>query len=97
MKTAIVIAALAIGVGSAVAADVAAVSSGPFKSRDFAMYIKSAIAFRGSSMLDKTEAIIVAITNAEMDIDGIGAYRGLDYYFARGNGCGYCGGGVTSA
>jgi hypothetical protein len=25
-----------------------------------------------------------------------GEYRGLSYYFARGNGCGYCGGGVTS-
>jgi hypothetical protein len=25
-----------------------------------------------------------------------GAYRGLSFYFARGNGCGYCGGGVKS-
>jgi hypothetical protein len=25
-----------------------------------------------------------------------GVYRGLNYYFARGNGCGYCAGGVTS-
>jgi hypothetical protein len=125
MKTVLVIAALAIGVGSALAADVAPVASGPFKARDFAMHIKSAIAFRASSVLDKNEAIIVAITNAVMDIDAIGAYvdrrraidrrvkdndtgvvylefrpngayRGLDYYFARGNGCGYCGGGVTS-
>jgi hypothetical protein len=116
---------LAIGIVSARAADVAPMASGPFKSGALSMHIKSAIAFNGASVLDKKDAIIVAVTSAEMDLDAIGSYvdrrraidrrvrdadtgvvylefrpngtyRGLDYYFARGNGCGYCGGGVTS-
>jgi predicted SnoaL-like aldol condensation-catalyzing enzyme len=125
MKTILIASALAIGVGSALAADVAPVASGPFKSHGLTMHVKSAMAFRGTSILDKSDTIIVAITSAEMDTDALaaysdrrraidrrvkdddngvvylefrpnGAYRGLNYYFARGNGCGYCGGGVTS-
>ncbi len=125
MKTILIVAALAIGVESAFAADVASVASGPFKSHGLTMHVKSAMAFRGTSILDKSDTIIVAITSAEMDTDALaaysdrrraidrrvkdddngvvylefrpnGAYRGLNYYFAKGNGCGYCGGGVTS-
>ena len=125
MKTILIVAALAISVESAFAADVAPVASGPFKSHGLTMHVKSAMAFRGTSVLDKSDTIIVAITSAEMDTDALaaysdrrraidrrvkdddngvvylefrpnGTYRGLNYYFARGNGCGYCGGGVTS-
>ena len=125
MKTILIAAALAIGVGSAFAAEVAPMASGPFKSHGLTMHVKSAMAFRGTSLLDKSDMIVVAITSAEMDTDALaayfdrrraidrrvkdddngvvylefrpnGAYRGLNYYFARGNGCGYCGGGVTS-
>ena len=125
MKIAAFVAVLATGVVPVRAADVALAASGPFRSQNLSMHIRSAIAFNGASVLDKKDAIIVAVTSAEMDLDAIGsyvdrrraidrrvrddntgvvflefrpngAYRGLNYYFARGNGCGYCGGGVTS-
>src|SRR5258708_19467209 len=125
MKTILIVAALAIGVESALAAAVAPVASGPFKSHGLTMHVKSAMALRGTSVLDKSDTIIVAITSAEMDTDALaaysdrrraidrrvkdddngvvylefrpnGAYRGLNYYFARGNGCAYCGGRLTS-
>jgi len=77
------------------------------------------MAFRRSSILDKTDVIVVAISmatfrtigsppfsiaagdRAEHEGQGYGgrllgfkpdgAYRCLSYYFAQGNGCGYCG------
>jgi|SRR5690348_1422297 len=125
MKKIAIAAALALFVESALAADPAPAASGPFKSHGLSMHVKSALAFRGTSVLDKSDVIIVAITSAEMDTDGLdayvdrrraidrrvkdddtgvvylefrpnGTYRGLNYYFARGNGCGYCAGGATS-
>ena len=84
-------------------------------------------AFRSKSLVDKTDVIVVAISNGDFRVDWFanffdrrraierrmkdketavvylefkpdGAYKGLSYYFAKGNGCGYCGGslGVTS-
>jgi hypothetical protein len=43
-------------------------------------------------MKDKDTAVVY------LEFKPDGAYRGLSYYFAKGNGCGYCGGslGVTS-
>ena len=41
-------------------------------------------------MKDKDTAVVY------LEFKPDGAYRGLSYYFSRGNGCGYCGGGVTS-
>jgi hypothetical protein len=85
------------------------------------------MAFRGASLLDQSEVIVVAVTNAQMYVDAMamhydrrraierrikdsdtpvvyfefrpnGNYRGYSFYFASGNGCGYCGRslGVTS-
>ena len=102
-------------------------ADGQFVSRNFTMPVSTAMAFRGKSVIDKQDVIVVAITNGDIRTDWFasfvdrrraierrlkdkdtavaylefkpdGAYRGLSYYFAQGNGCGYCGGnlGVTS-
>lgn len=127
MRLVLVVAALAMCAASALAADVAPSADGTFKSRTFTMPVSTAMAFRGKSLLDKTDVIVVAITNGDIRADWFatffdrrraierrlkdketavvylefkpdGAYRGLSYYFAQGNNCGYCGGslGVTS-
>ena len=85
------------------------------------MPVQTAIAFRGKSLIDKSDVIVVAVTNAKMHADVIaqyydrrravdqrindsdtpvvyfefkpdGSYKGYSFYFASGNGCGYCGG-----
>jgi hypothetical protein len=127
MKRILVIASLATFAVSAFAANVAPSADGSFKSQTFTMPVSTAMAFRGKSIIDKTDVIVVAITNGDIRVDWFatffdrrraierrmkdketavvylefkpgGAYRGLSYYFAQGNGCGYCGGnlGVTS-
>jgi len=124
MKTLLLAAALSVWIGSVNAADTA---SGSFKNQNLGMQIKSALAFPGKSLLDKTDVIVVAVTSAEMDSDALAAYydrrraidqrvkdndtgvvffefrpdgnyRGYSFYFAPGNGCGYCGGnmGITT-
>jgi len=124
MKTLLLALVLAVGSGPVVAAETA---RGSFKSQNLGMTIKSALAFPGTSLLDRTPVIVVAVTSAEMDTDGLaayydrrraidrrvkdndtgvvfvefkpdGSYRGYSFYFARGNGCGYCGGnmGITT-
>ncbi|MFO1323141.1 MAG: hypothetical protein U1F15_03660 [Burkholderiales bacterium] len=124
MKTLLLAAALVAWVGSAAAADTA---SGTFTNKDVALPIKSALAFPGKSLIDRSDVIVVAVTNADMDADllaayhdrrravdqrikdnGIGVvffefrpdgnYKGYSFYFASGNGCGYCGGnmGITT-
>ncbi len=126
MKTLLVVAALAAWVGPAVAADTSS-ASGSFTSKTFIMPVNTAMAFRGKSMIDKSDVIVVAVTNAKMHPDVLalyydrrraieqrikdndtpvvyfefrpdGNYKGYSFYFASGNGCGYCGGsmGVTS-
>jgi hypothetical protein len=127
MKRILIVATLAACALPAFAATVAPSADGSFTSRNFTMPVSTAMAFRGKSMLDKTDVIIVAISNGDFRVDWFanffdrrraierrmkdketavvylefkpdGAYRGLSYYFAQGNGCGYCGGnlGVTS-
>ena len=125
MKTILIVTALVSWVGAAFAAEVAPSADGSFTSRTFTMPVSTAMAFGGKSILDKTDVIVVAITNGDIRVDWFatffdrrraierrmkdketavvylefkpdGAYRGLSYYFAKGNGCGYCGGGVTS-
>jgi len=127
MKPVWVVAVLAAYAASAFAADVAPSADGSFKSQTFTMPVSTAMAFRGKSIIDKTDVIVVAISNGDFRVDWFanffdrrraierrmkdketavvylefkpdGAYRGLSYYFAKGNGCGYCGGslGVTS-
>lgn len=124
MKTLLLAAALGAWVGSAAAADTA---SGSFKNKDLGIEIKSALAFQGKSLIDKSDVIVVAVTNADMDADLLAAYydrrravdqrikdndigvvyfefrpdgnyKGYSFYFASGNGCGYCGGnmGITT-
>lgn len=124
MRALLLLAAMATCVAPASAADVA---SGSFKSQGVTMRVKTAMAFRGASLLDKSDVIVVAVTNAQMHVDAMaayydrrraierrikdsdtpvvyfefrpnGSYRGYSFYFASGNGCGYCGGnlGVTS-
>jgi hypothetical protein len=125
MKAALIVASLAACALSAFAAELAPSADGSFKSQTFTMPVSTAMAFRGKSVLDKSDVIVVAITNGDIRVDWFaafvdrrraidrrmtdkdtavvylefkpdGVYRGLSYYFARGNGCGYCGGGVTS-
>ena len=96
-------------------------ADGNFTSRNFNMPVQTAIAFRGKSLIDKNDVIVVAVTNAKMHADVIaqyydrrravdrrindsdtpvvyfefkpdGSYKGYWFYFASGNGCGYCGG-----
>jgi hypothetical protein len=127
MKAMLIVAALATCTATAFAADIAPSADGAFTSRTFTMPVSTAMAFRGQSILDKSDVILVALTNGDIRVDWFaaffdrrraierrmkdketavvylefkpdGAYRGLSYYFAKGNNCGYCGGslGVTS-
>ncbi len=124
MNTLLLAAVLSAWVGSAEATDTA---SGSFKNQNLTMQIKSALAFPGKSMLDRSDVIVVAVTSADMNSDALalyydrrraidqrvkdsntgvvffefrpdGQYRGYSFYFAPGNGCGYCGGnmGITT-
>lgn len=110
----------------AVAAD-PITGDGEFTSKGFTMPVSSAIAFRGKSVLDQSDVIVVAISNGSFRDEWIGTfvdrkraieqrfkdrdtavvylefkpdggYRGHQFHFKSGNGCGYCGGnmGVTS-
>jgi hypothetical protein len=116
---------LSLAATTALAGDIVGKASGTFKSQGITMEVKSAIAYRGKSLFDKKDALMVAITNAQMK-DGIadyydrrlaldkrikdsetgvvylefrpdGVYRGLSYYFASGNGCGFCSGDTMSS
>jgi hypothetical protein len=125
MKFILFVLALAACAVPASAAEPAASADGSFTSQTMTMPVSTAMAFRGKSVLDKTDVIVVAVTNGDLRVDWFanfhdrrraiqrrmidnetvlvyfefkpdGAYRGLSYYFKRGNGCGYCGGGVAS-
>jgi hypothetical protein len=120
MKTLLVVAALASWLGPAMAAGTYS-SSGSFRSKTIDMPVVSAMAFRGKSLIDKSDVIVVAVTNAKMHVDVLAgyydrrravdkrindsdtpvvffefkpdaSYKGYSFYFASGNGCGYCGG-----
>lgn len=120
MRTLLIVAALAAWVGPAVAAETSS-ASGSFTSRTIIMPVNTAMAFRGKSLIDKSDVIVVAVTNAKMHPDNLalyydrrraveqrikdndtpvvyfefrpdGNYKGYSFYFASGNGCGYCGG-----
>jgi hypothetical protein len=120
MKTLLVVAALAALLEPAMAADTNS-ASGSFRSQTINMPVQTAIAFRDKSIFDRSDVIVVAVTNAKMHVDAIaeyydrrravdrrindsdtpvvyfefkpdGSYKGYSFYFASGNGCGYCGG-----
>ena len=69
MKLILVVATLATCAVSAIAADVAPSADGSFKSRTFTMPVSTAMAFRGKSIIDKTDVIVVAITNGDIRVD----------------------------
>jgi hypothetical protein len=71
MKTLLLALVLAVGIQPVAAAETA---RGSFKSQNLGMTIKSALAFPGTSLLDKTPVIVVAVTSAEMDTDALAAY-----------------------
>jgi hypothetical protein len=125
MKFILFVLALAACAFPATAAEPPASADGSFTSQTMTMPVSTAMAFRGKSVLDKTDVIVVAVTNGDLRVDWFanfhdrrravqrrlidnetvvvyfefkpdGAYRGLSYYFKRGNGCGFCGGGVAS-
>ena len=70
---------------------VVAISNGDFRVDWFATFLDRRRAIE-RRMKDKDTAVVY------LEFKPDGAYRGLSYYFAQGNGCGYCGGnlGVTS-
>jgi hypothetical protein len=125
MKIASIAAVASLASSLAFAGNVPGTAKGTFKSQGVTMEVKSAIAYRGKSFFDKQDALIVAITNAQMT-DAIadyydrrlaldkrikdaqtglvflefkpdGAFRGFSYYFASGNGCGFCSGETMSS
>ena len=120
----VLFATLVLAATPVLAADAADSATGTFRSQSMTMNVKSAIAFHGPSFVDKSDAIIVAVSNARLSTDSIadyvdrrrvletrirnadngvvyfefkpdGGYRGMSYYFAPGNGCGYCNGEVV--
>ena len=116
LGTALIGTSVAAGATTALESETA---HGSFVSQAITLQVKSAIAFRGKSFLGGGDALIVAVTNAQMHGDALadyydrrravdkrikddetgvvyfefrpdGSYRGLSYYFAPGNGCGFC-------
>jgi hypothetical protein len=77
MKRIVAAVSLALASVASLAANVAGTASGSFRSEGVTMEVKSAIAYRGKSFLDRKDALIVAVTNAQMT-DGI-----ADYYDRR--------------
>jgi hypothetical protein len=77
MKIASIVAVASLASTLAFAANVPGTAKGTFKSQGVTMEVKSAIAYRGKSFFDKQDALVVAITNAQMT-DAIG-----DYYDRR--------------
>jgi hypothetical protein len=74
MKTILIGAMLAVSAGMAGAADSLSGASGSFQSQDITMNVHGAMAFRGKSIFDKTDVIIVAVTNARMQVDMVADY-----------------------
>src|SRR5262245_44729668 len=100
-------------------------AKGTFTSQGVCMEVKGAVAFRGTSFLDRRPVLIVAVSNARLQPEAIGdyfdrklaidrrlkddetgvvyvefrpdgRYHGISYYFASGNGCGFCTSEVSS-
>src|SRR5262245_45773661 len=100
-------------------------AKGTFTSQGVCMEVKGAVAFRGTSFLDRRPVLIVAVSNARLQPEAIGdyfdrkvaidrrlkddetgvvyvefkpdgRYFGISYYFASGNGCGFCTSEVSS-
>ena len=74
MKNILIVATLATCATSAFAAEIAPSADGSFTSRTFTMPVSTAMAFRGKSILDKTDVIVVAITNGDIRVDWFAAF-----------------------
>jgi len=74
MKAMLMAAAVAAGLaGEAFAADDSS-ASGAFRSHTINMPVRTAMAFRGASLLDKSDVIVLVITNAKMHQDAMAGY-----------------------
>jgi hypothetical protein len=69
MKFILFILALATCTVPASAAEPAAAADGSFTSQTLTMPVSTAMAFRGKSALDKTDVIVVAVTNGDLRVD----------------------------
>jgi len=69
MKNTLMIATLVTCAASAFAAEPVPSADGSFQSRTFTMPVSTGMAFRGKSILDKTDVIVVAITNGDIRVD----------------------------
>ena len=69
MKNALMFATLVTCAASAFAAEPVPSADGSFQSRGFTMPVSTAMAFRGKSIIDKTDVIVVAITNGDIRVD----------------------------
>ena len=69
MKHTLMVAALMTCALSSFAAEMAPSADGSFTSRTFTMPVSTAMAFRGKSIIDKTDVIVVAITNGDIRVD----------------------------
>jgi len=75
MKIAIAVCLLLFAAGRTLAADGGESALGTFKSQGITMEVRSAVAYRGKSFLDKgTDALIVAITNARVRPQAVADY-----------------------
>ena len=75
MKQMLMVATLATCALSSFAAEIAPSADGSFTSRTFTMPVSTAMAFRGKSILDKTDVIIVAITNGDIRVDWFATFH----------------------
>ena len=69
MKIVLIAAALAACATTAFAAETAPSADGEFTSRTFTMPVSTAMAFPGKSLIDKTDVIVVAISNGDFRVD----------------------------
>jgi len=68
------LAVLSLLAAPALAAEEPNTAAGTFKSQSITMDVRSAVAFRGRSSLDKGEALIVAVSNARLNAEAIANY-----------------------
>src|SRR5439155_26656370 len=75
MKIAAIVCLALFAAGKTWAADSSESAQGMFKSQGITMQVRSAVAYRGKSFLDKgSDALIVAITNARLRPQAVADY-----------------------
>jgi len=126
IRTLLPLLGLALGVIPA-AAQAPSRATGTFASKAIAFKVAGAVAFHGTSNMDRTTPVIlVAVSNTGLNTEAVadfvdrkraieklikddetpvvyleftpqGQWRGVSYYLAPGNGCGYCSGEVKGS